>query len=552
MLLLTTAVGNAQAINFETLLMPGKVIEGHEKYEEDCNKCHEAFSKTSQRRLCLDCHKKVATDISDKIGFHGRDNEIRSVECKQCHSDHLGRDADIVQFNKALFQHDHTDFKLKLSHLNVACSSCHKADKLYREAAGDCHTCHKAVDIHAGKLGKKCGQCHQEDRWQKNNFDHAKTKYPLTGKHHETSCALCHPRHRYKGVPKRCNDCHQINDIHNGKYGEKCESCHSTKGWKGYNFDHDKKTKFPLRGKHKESRCDSCHKDDDFKKKLKRDCYTCHKRQDTHEKNLGQKCGDCHGAKRWRQHKFKHDNFKKTACYDCHKADDTHMGRYGKQCKACHRSNDWQKQYFNHGKKTRFPLKGKHKEVTCVLCHKGDAAKEKDKTACHQCHKLDDVHRTKLGKECQSCHNEKGWRTNVRFDHNITRFPLIGLHATVPCEECHLDTQYKETRRSCHACHKEDDDHKSSLAPQCGRCHNPNGWPFWQFDHDTQSEFKLKGAHKEIVCKACHRRPVKDKIELGSNCSNCHQGDDIHSGNFGRQCGRCHNEVDFKEITLKR
>ena len=32
----------------ESLMMPGEVIEGHAKYEHDCNKCHNTFSKKQQ------------------------------------------------------------------------------------------------------------------------------------------------------------------------------------------------------------------------------------------------------------------------------------------------------------------------------------------------------------------------------------------------------------------------------------------------------------------------------------------------------------------------
>jgi len=543
---------NVAAVNLETLLMPGKVTEKHAKYEEQCDKCHEAFSKKSQRRLCLDCHKKVATDITGKLGLHGRDSVIRKIECKQCHSDHLGRASDIVQFNKEFFDHNRTDFKLKLSHLSTACSACHSADKLYREAAPDCFSCHKTQDVHNDELGEKCERCHAEDQWQKSSFDHAKTKYRLTGKHKQTSCALCHPDHRYKDAPKKCNACHQINDIHDGGYGKKCQTCHTTKGWKGYHFDHDKKTKFSLHGQHKKARCDSCHKNDDFKKKLKKDCYSCHKKQDTHNKTLGKRCGDCHNETSWRKHRFVHKDFKQTVCYDCHKLDDIHKGRYGEKCNSCHSTSDWLKEKFNHKKATKYQLKGKHKEVMCTSCHKGDAAEEKDKTACHQCHTLDDVHNDKLGNLCQDCHNEKGWRKNVLFDHDISNFPLIGLHASIPCEACHLDSEYKETEIKCFACHKEDDVHKVGLGSRCESCHNPNSWSFWQFDHDTQSKFKLKGAHKGIVCEACHGKPVKNKIKLNKSCGSCHYRDDVHNGDFGRQCERCHNETDFKQITLQR
>jgi len=52
-------LGSAQALNFESIFMPGKLIQGHAKYEEQCKKCHSRFEKGHQAGLCLDCHKKV-------------------------------------------------------------------------------------------------------------------------------------------------------------------------------------------------------------------------------------------------------------------------------------------------------------------------------------------------------------------------------------------------------------------------------------------------------------------------------------------------------------
>lgn len=540
----------AGAVNIETLVMPGKVISGHAKYEEKCDKCHEAFSKKSQRRLCLECHETVAVEIRQKQGLHGRDVTIQTVECKQCHTDHLGRDADIMQFNADLFDHKRADFALRDSHARVTCSACHKPNKKYREAPSTCFDCHEARDVHKEGLGKECGRCHNEKSWRDTRFDHGKTRYQLTGKHQGVSCILCHPGNRYKGVPDRCGGCHQLNDIHGGRYGEKCQECHSTKGWQKYGYDHDKLTKFPLRGRHQKAQCDSCHRQD-YKQKLEMECFVCHKNQDKHKTMLGKRCDGCHGEERWQEHKFKHDNFRSTPCYDCHKSDDSHRGRYGEQCQECHEVNRWNKSLFSHNKKTRFPLLGKHKDLACLVCHKGDAKKEHGKTGCYECHRLDDVHGGKEGKECQRCHNALGWREKLKFDHDMSRFPLIGLHTVVPCEGCHLNANYRETGRSCFKCHEADDEHRGRLGERCEQCHNPNSWRFWQFNHDL-TKFRLKNAHKRASCDACHTSTAKGDLRLPVQCYNCHRHDDIHNGRFGHQCERCHNDNSFKEISLRQ
>ena len=70
------------------------------------------------------------------------------------------------------------------------------------------------------------------------------------------------------------------------------------------------------------------------------------------------------------------------------------------------------------------------------------STRDKLSTTCVSCHKKDDPHRGQLGPNCETCHNERGWRQKVAFDHDLTRFPLIGHHGLVPCEESH------RTRRS--------------------------------------------------------------------------------------------------------
>src|SRR5438445_12193552 len=57
------AGGRAEAVNPETLLMPGKLSTAHVKYEETCALCHDRSDRSKQRRLCLDCHKEIAGDL---------------------------------------------------------------------------------------------------------------------------------------------------------------------------------------------------------------------------------------------------------------------------------------------------------------------------------------------------------------------------------------------------------------------------------------------------------------------------------------------------------
>ena len=572
-LLLFPTVGSANV--FEKLVMPGEVIEGHAKLEDKCENCHEPFSKESQARLCLACHKDVATDIDGGRGFHGKRPDIKGTECKHCHTDHKGRGEDIVRLDREIFDHAITDFPLLGSHAKVKCANCHEPKRKLRDAPGQCNDCHKSDDPHRGRLGEVCADCHDTEQWPKARFDHGKTKFALEGAHKKTDCKSCHAGERYKETPTKCASCHRLDDAHGGRYGDKCESCHSAKAWKDAVFDHTRKTSFPLAGKHEAVRCDACHTGDLYKQKLAKTCISCHRADDEHKGRNGEKCESCHTAQDWRKVGFDHDKDTKfalkgkhtrlkcqdchqgdvytekldKACVACHRTDDVHKGSLGPACATCHTPDDWKKTAFDHNKDTKFPLRERHANLTCQACHKGpDPKTEKLGTGCKDCHKKDDVHKGQEGETCENCHNVRGWGEGVFFDHDLTRFPLVGLHATTPCEECHLTPAYKDTDTACASCHRPDDVHKGGLGAKCALCHNPNGWAFWQFDHDTQTDYRLDGGHQGLVCRACHKDPVKNEISLPTACVGCHRRDDVHRGRFGNRCERCHVTDSFTRI----
>ena len=506
-MVLLVVVQAGHTANIETLLMPGQLIEGHAKYEEECTKCHVRFSKGTQTRLCRDCHEAVDKDISRSEGFHGRKSDIRDAQCRSCHTDHIGRSADIVLLNRATFDHRNTDFALKGKHRETSCNNCHKPDKAFADTGSACIDCHEAQEPHRGNLGNECDTCHTEEAWERFEYDHDQTDFPLQGKHEEVACGSCHANERYKDIPGQCISCHALDDAHDGRNGKKCQECHTPAEWQKTDFDHDKKTDFRLRGRHRHISCNACHTEALGKEKPAKDCHSCHRR------------------------------------------DDQHHGRYGKKCQSCHNEDRWQEATFDHDKNTKFSLRGKHKELTCTSCHRGNIYEEKLSVTCGDCHQADNVHRGQQGNQCGRCHRETGWTDEVLFDHDLTSFPLIGMHASTPCEECHFSTSYKDTLDECVACHRGDDEHKASLGPNCGSCHNPNSWALWIFDHND-TDFPLDGAHQELSCNQCHKKTVKDSIQQSSRCNACHQQDDIHGGDFGKYCERCHSTGAFEDVTI--
>jgi hypothetical protein len=568
LLLMLSPTVFAQGI--ESIMAPGKVIQGHAKVEDDCKQCHVKFDRKAQDGLCVQCHKDVGADIRNKGGYHGR---LTTSTCRNCHTDHKGRDTQIAQLDKKKLDHAQTDFALRGKHAQVECDKCHVSGKKFRDAALDCNACHRKDDVHKASLGTKCADCHTESNWKEARFDHESTHFPLTGKHSDVKCADCHKNNNYKETPKTCYACHRkIDDQkgHKGQFGEKCESCHGTKLWKTINFNHDTDTKYVLRGKHRNPACADCHTGPLYQTKLSQDCYACHKKDDKHKDTLGQDCGSCHTERNWKESaKFDHEAttfpllgkhakveckdchksvlFKEAAkdCYSCHKKDDKHKESLGKDCADCHVERDWKttEGRFKHDR-TKFQLRNAHavSSLKCNACHKDLQSYRNTPLDCFSCHKKDDKHQEQEGKKCEQCHSDKSWKV-TKFDHGLSRFPLTGRHVVVACKGCHETPRYKDAARECASCHKKEDTHKQKFGMRCESCHNTRSWPVWSFDHDARAKYRLDGAHRKVNCESCHKLPApkgKDAAPVGSNCIACHRADDAHDGQFGNRCEQCH------------
>ena len=560
----------------ESVLSPGPLIEGHKKFEEDCAKCHVRFDRKAQDGLCLDCHKDVAADVRGKAGYHGRMPQRDA--CRTCHTDHKGRAAKAAAFDPKKFDHRLTDFQLRGKHEPVECAKCHTAGRKYREAAHECVDCHKKDDVHKGSLGARCADCHTEADWKKARFDHATTRFPLTGKHVDTKCVDCHKDTNFKQTPRECYACHRADDDrkgHKGQFGQKCESCHNTKAWKPTDFEHDRDTKYTLRGKHREAACTDCHKGPLYRTKVSQECYACHKADDKHNGTLGRDCASCHSEKGWKEPaRFDHGAtsfpllgahekveckschksalFKEAPkdCIGCHKKDDKHAGSLGTACADCHTERTWKdtRARFDHDK-TRFPLRNAHAAAKCTDCHRDAQNYRNTAMECYACHKKDDKHEGQEGTKCETCHGDKSWKV-TRFDHATARFPLTGQHLKVACKDCHQSTRYREAPRDCVGCHRKDDRHAQRFGERCDSCHNARSWALWSYDH-AKTGFALDGAHARTRCESCHQRPApagKDAAPLAGTCVSCHRSDDVHGGQFGTRCEQCHAASSWKDL----
>lgn len=463
------------------------------------------------------------------------------------------------------------------------CDACHvRFDRAGQDAL--CVKCHKDVgaDLQEkrGWHGRQkspaaCRTCHTDHRgrdakvaeFDTRRFDHKVTDWDLRQRHAELDCARCHsPGRRWREASTECSVCHRADDKHHGGMGHKCADCHNERKWSEVEFDHDRKTKFALRGKHVDATCEACHPRARYSDTPKT-CIGCHRKDDEHKGSYGDKCESCHGEKAWKPSTFNHDADTRYAlkgkhrgvkcaschtmplyrtktpqdCVECHRKDDKHKETLGKDCAACHGERSWKEPpNFDHDK-SKFPLLGRHAKVECKECHK-DALYRQTPGDCRSCHRKDDKHEGTLDQRCEKCHGERDWKTTQgRFDHQRTEFPLRNAHAAakVKCADCHADLRHlRHTPKECWSCHQRDDKHLGSLGRDCVKCHGDRDWKVAGFDHN-RTRFALTGRHQPVACKDCHKS--LRFTDTARDCWSCHQMDDAHKAKLGRACAECHN-----------
>lgn len=441
---------------------PGKLSKYHAHLEgnTNCIQCHE-FGKKEISNGCIECHTPLKIRIEAKQGFH----KDKTNDCGSCHSDHNGREFELVYWSKDIndFDHKEAGYELTGIHATVDCAQCHTKenikwtpilnwakehtlfpvlDRTFLGLETGCNSCH--TNIHEDSISNDCTSCHNTLGWENasNDFDHKRTNFPLTGAHKNVDCASCHPAQqdhplkvlKLTGIQfDNCTRCHE--DIHQGSYGNSCQSCHTTVNWKKdlKAFDHNK-TSYPLMGKHIDVPCRQCHTLS-LKGKLP-----------------------------------KYNN-----CLACH--EDEHFGQFDRRndkgdCAACHTADGFKPTTFSitQHQKSRFMLEGAHLATPCSECHKPFERSKGIQTIqftwrnpnCQICH--EDVHRNqfqkKYGNSCDRCHTSVAFRPIV-FDHSQTKFPLDGKHNNVACALCHskekdgvgVFVRYQPVPHTCRDCH---------------------------------------------------------------------------------------------------
>jgi hypothetical protein len=239
-------------------------------------------------------------------------------------------------------------------------------------------------------------------------------------------------------------------------------------------------------------------------------------------------------------------------------------------CENCHTSAGWRPiravPEFDHNK-TSYPLRGMHEKVQCTQCHVKPVFKNVGKN-CADCHA--DIHRRQMGPDCAQCHTVQGWNIAVQQvrDHQ-NRFPLLGAHATVQCDECHKQAatgMFLGLNTACDSCHLKDWQNTTnpvhaSAGPafasgNCQGCHKFDSWLGATFDHSVTG-FALTNGHANVPCASCHVNNNYNLQIAPTDCGNsqCHlttwqqTTNPVHpnsgSAFAAANCSQCHSTVGW-------
>ncbi|MBL8724178.1 MAG: hypothetical protein JNK49_09030 [Planctomycetes bacterium] len=431
---------------------------------------------------------------------------------------------------RADFTYDHqkaTGVELRGAHANAGCLLCHNdRGPVQQFAAQGCAGCH--ADPHLDRLGRNCGDCHQERTWTPNDAiaRHDRTRFPLVGPHAAAACFRCHPGAQvgnFAGAPVECSQCHRDdrdrtvdpNHVQLG-YVDRCERCHVPVDWRPARFDHP--ASFPLTQGHAGRSCRSCHQTPNVFTGLSTDCASCHADRYTNALE------PAHGS-----------------------------AGFGTACAQCHGSRGWAPASWPHP--TTFPLTFAHAGRRCTACHAGQVYQGTSGT-CSSCHlaafqNTRNPNHVQLGypTDCAACHRTASWRGGTS-EHPAT-FPLQNAHQRA-CSTCHTTPgTYSGLSPQCAACHQAEYQATSNpphaayqMSTQCQQCHGTAAWRPATFVH----RFPItSGEHRNLACFDCHDNAAN---RAQFECIHCHEHrqtkmNDEHRGVSGyvwasANCYQCH------------
>ncbi len=326
------------------------------RFKQDCASCHneQSFTKAPfdhattlfpltgkhAPATCAACHKNL-TRVAARTGRSAPTPTVDfgglKRDCASCHDDthkgDLGASCETChsteRFAVPTYAHRTSSPFFEGAHTEVTCVKCHATGPSVTAAASlpgalasahftatprTCVTCH--ADVHLGQVAVTCENCHSVSLAKfavAPAFDHARTKFPLGGKHAPVACAKCHEAKtqafpagvgtavRLTGLVTTCATCHQ--DVHLGQLGARCETCHTDQTFKLESYTHRNAAASGFfGGAHRKTACSACHapatgafaagRGTAVRYAIDTTCTSCHR--DVHNGALGPKCADCH------------------------------------------------------------------------------------------------------------------------------------------------------------------------------------------------------------------------------------------------------------------
>lgn len=367
-----------------------------------------------------------------------------------------------------------------------------------------------------------------------------------------SNCTKCHEIGQ-KVPNSKCLSCHsEIKELINANRGfhagsdvkrKECAGCHNEHHGRNFriinfnedNFNHNK-TGFNLSGAHSKKDCKDCHQEKFISdKRIRKESKTY--------LGLNQNCNSCH--------------------------EDIHKNSLGKDCASCHNTEKFSEVIkFDHNK-AAFKLLGAHQNIECSKCHPKETINGKESIKlkglsfgnCSSCHT--DVHKGAFGSDCKLCHSVEGFYVinKKTFDHSKTRFPLIGKHQNVKCNDCHKginkDRPFFTNCTNCHSDYHKGEFDSNNQVINCKKCHSELGFSPSNFtleDHN-KTKFIIDGSHLAVACRECHFQNDQWKFrDIGTKCQNCHKN--VHGTELSKKylpenkCESCHQTSNWKNITF--
>jgi mRNA-degrading endonuclease YafQ of YafQ-DinJ toxin-antitoxin module len=572
---------------------------GHATIADDCNACH-AGDYVNTPVICFGCHETIYNQTTNPSHVA---LDIPN-DCASCHTTN-------PDWSPASFPIHNDYYVLAGAHALISndCAVCHNGD--YNSTPNTCFGCH-ADDYNqttdpphqSVQFPTDCESCHTQSAWEPSTFNHDGQYFPIYSGSHEgewDQCSDCHTNPSNYAI-FTCLPCHpqpETDEDHQGIPGymyesTACLACHPDGSGAG-GFNHNN-TAFPLTGAHLTVDCISCH--ENGYSGTSTICFDCHEDQYDQSVNpnhialgIPNDCATCHTTNPdWTPATFAiHNEYyvlqgahaaiandcaachngdyvnTPNTCFGCHEedynqtTDPPHLSvQFPTDCESCHTQTSWVPSTFNHDGQY-FPIySGSHEGAwdQCSDCHTnpGNYAI----FTCLPCHpqaEMDDNHNEVPGYQynsdaCLACHPDGSG--SGAFNHSSTGFPLTGAHATVGCDECHING-YSGTSTICSDCHSDNynqatnPDHVGLGIPNtCEVCHttNPDWMPATFPIHDNY--YPLTGGHALVAgdCIGCHNGNYNNTSTV---CFDCHISDYNQSTNpnhlalnIPNICATCH------------